>query len=81
MLLYTNIDQKLRNKLHGLMRYKIGVTCVYNVHEIYTMLSKKGDNLMRLHLFRNSTDHVKNSEDFLVNTPMQYIILKNNSKN
>jgi len=25
-----NIDQKLRNKLHGPMHYKIDVTCVYN---------------------------------------------------
>jgi len=27
MILHTNIDQKLRNKLHGPMHYKIGVTC------------------------------------------------------
>jgi len=31
-LLYENIDQILLNKLHGLMQYKIGVTCVYNGH-------------------------------------------------
>jgi len=33
--LYTNIDLKLQNILHGPMHYKIGVTCVYNGHEIY----------------------------------------------
>jgi len=32
LLLYTNIDLKLRNKLHGPMHCKIGVTCVYNGH-------------------------------------------------
>jgi len=36
-LLYTNIDQKLWNKLHGLMNYKMGFTCD-NEHEIYTLL-------------------------------------------
>ena len=38
MVLYTNIDLKLRNKSHGPMHYKIGVTCVYNEHVIYTLL-------------------------------------------
>jgi len=37
-LLYENIDLKLSNKLHELMHYKIGVTCVYNGHVIYTLL-------------------------------------------
>ena len=32
LLLYTNIDLKLRNKLHGPMHCKIGGTCVYNGH-------------------------------------------------
>jgi len=36
-LLYTNIDLKLQNKLHGPMHYKIGVTCVYNGYVFYTM--------------------------------------------
>jgi len=30
--LYTNIDLKLRNKL------PLGVTCVFNGHEIYTLV-------------------------------------------
>jgi len=38
MLLYMNIDQKLQNKLPGPIHCKIGVTCVYNGHEIYTLL-------------------------------------------
>jgi len=33
-----NIDQTLKNKLNGLMHYKIGVTCVYNGHVFYTLL-------------------------------------------
>jgi len=37
-ILYTNIDLKLRNKSHGPMHYKIGVTCVYNGHLFYTLL-------------------------------------------
>ena len=37
-LLYENIDLKLSNKSHGQMHYKIGVTCVYNGHVIYTLL-------------------------------------------
>jgi len=37
-VLYTNIDLKLWNKLHAPMHYKIGVTCVYNGHKIYTLL-------------------------------------------
>jgi len=38
MMLHFNIDQKLQNKLHGPMHYKIGVTCVYNGHLFYTLL-------------------------------------------
>ena len=34
-VLDTDIDLKLRNKLHGPMHYKIGVTCVYNGHEVF----------------------------------------------
>ena len=37
-VLYTNIDMKLRNKLHGPMHYKIGVIWVFNGHEIYALL-------------------------------------------
>ena len=35
-VLNTNIDLKLLNASHGPMYYKIGVTCVYNVHVFYT---------------------------------------------
>ena len=38
LILYENIDQKLQIKLHGPMHYKIGDTCVYNGHMIYTLL-------------------------------------------
>ena len=38
-ILYTRIDLKLWNKLHGPMHYKLGVTCLYNGHEIYALLS------------------------------------------
>ena len=34
----TNIDLKLRNKLHGPMHYKIGDTCVFNGYKINTLL-------------------------------------------
>jgi len=37
-ILYEDIDQILRNKLHGPMHYKIGVTCLYNGHVFYTLL-------------------------------------------
>jgi len=37
-VLYENIDLTLLNNLHGPMHYNIGVKCVYNVHEIYTLL-------------------------------------------
>jgi len=37
-VLYENIDQKIPNKLHGPMYYKIGVTRVYNGHVFYTLL-------------------------------------------
>ena len=30
VLLYTNIDLKLRNKSHETMHYRIGVKCVHN---------------------------------------------------
>jgi len=36
--LYTNIDWKLPNKSHGPIHYKIGVSCVYNRHMVYTLL-------------------------------------------
>ena len=38
MILYTNIDLKLRNKEHGPMHYKIGDTGVYIGHRFYTLL-------------------------------------------
>jgi len=38
VLLYTNIDLKLRNKSHETMHYRTGVTCVYNGHMFYTLL-------------------------------------------
>jgi len=37
-ILQSNIDLNLQNKLHGPMNYKIGVTCVFNGHKIYTLL-------------------------------------------
>ena len=37
-VLYTNIDLKLRNKKHGPIHYKPGVTCVYNGHMLYTLV-------------------------------------------
>ena len=40
VILYENIDLTLLNKLHGLMRYKIGGTCVYNGHAFYTLVVK-----------------------------------------
>jgi len=33
-----NIDHILLNTLHGLMHYKIGVTCVYTGYVFYTLL-------------------------------------------
>jgi len=44
LMLYTNIDQKLRNKLHGPMHYKIGVKCIFNGHEMHTVV------ITRIHL-------------------------------
>ena len=38
-VLYTSIDQKIRNKLHGPMHYTNGFTCVFNGHEIITRQS------------------------------------------
>ena len=37
-IMYTNIDQKLRNKLHGRIHYKKVVTSVNNEHVFYTLL-------------------------------------------
>ena len=45
VILYTNIDLKLRTKSHGPMHYKVGVTCVYNGHVLHDIL---------IHLFHNS---------------------------
>ena len=36
--MYTNIDPKLRNKLHGPIHYTICDTCVFNDHAFYTLL-------------------------------------------
>jgi len=36
-VLYTNIDLKLLNKLHGPMHYKKGFRSVYNGHKIYIL--------------------------------------------
>ena len=37
LYMYKNNDLKLRNKLYGQMHYKIGVTCVFNGHVVYTL--------------------------------------------
>ena len=37
-VLHENIVQILPNTLHGPTHYKIGVTCVYNGHVLYTLL-------------------------------------------
>jgi len=37
-VLYTNINLKLPNKLHGPTHYKIGDTRIYNGHRLYTLL-------------------------------------------
>jgi len=37
LVLYTNIDLKLRNKSHGPMHYKIDVTCVFNGYKIIAL--------------------------------------------
>jgi len=60
--LYTNIDQKLRNKLHGPMHYKIGDTCVYNRHVFYTLYSA---DCYWIH-------------KCLVNVTLQYLLFKQN---
>jgi len=38
LFLYTNIDHLLQHKSHRPMHYKIGDTCVYNGHLLYTLL-------------------------------------------
>jgi len=50
--LYTNINQKLVNKSHGPVHYKISVSSVYNGHSTL-------DNL--IHIFLNSADRVIDS--------------------
>ena len=51
-----------RNKLHGPMHCKIGVTCVFNGHVFNNLLEKKHNNL--IHLFQNSAVLVMNSQVF-----------------
>jgi len=58
LVLYTNIDQTLLNKIHEPTYCKIGHTCVYNGHVFYTLLSYH-DNLIQL--FHNSTVRLMNS--------------------
>ena len=67
IILQENIDQTLLNKLYRPMHYKVGVTCVYKGHVLYTML-KLHDNL--IHPFHKSAIRVKNHE-CLVNVPIQ----------
>ena len=38
LIFFRYIEQKLENKSHGRIHYKIGVTCVYNGHKINTLL-------------------------------------------
>ena len=40
-ILYTNIALKLRNKLHGPLHNKIGVTCVLSEHDIYIYMNAR----------------------------------------
>ena len=61
------MDLKLRNKLHGPMHYKIGVTCVFNGHEILCC-----NTTSLIHPFHNSTVRVTNSR---VSGQCLYIIL------
>jgi len=39
--LYTNIDQKLWNRLHGPMHYKIVVTCVQWTQDIFSIITRQ----------------------------------------
>jgi len=55
-LLYTHIDLKLLNKLHGPMPYMIGVTCV-SMDTRYILCCTN----YVIHLFQNLTNHVMNS--------------------
>ena len=47
-VLYMNIDQKLWNKLHGTLYYKISVKCVVNGHETYTLYNIIKQKLVKL---------------------------------
>jgi len=53
MYIYRNIDQKLRNQLHGPMHYKIGVKCLFNDTRYILNL---------FNLFQNSPLCVMNSQ-------------------
>ena len=56
-ILYTNIDLKLPNKLHGPMHYKKGVTCVFDGHMFIRVIITP----QCYPLFHNSADLVMNS--------------------
>ena len=53
MVLYKNNDLKLQNKLHGLVHYKKGVTCISNGHVFFHSVVLH-DSI--IHLFLNSAD-------------------------
>ena len=59
-VLYTNIDQKLQNKLHGPMHCKISVTCVFNGHLLYSLCCN--NMTISVRLFQNSANCVINSQ-------------------
>jgi len=54
------------------MHYKIGVTCVFNEHEVYAMLYQH-DNI--INLFHNSADRVIHA---IVSGQCSYVILFTN---
>jgi len=46
LVLYTTIDRKLRNKLQGLIHYTIGVTLLFNGHEIHSVYQQFDQSLV-----------------------------------
>ena len=58
LLLYTNIDQKLVNSLHGLLHSEIGVL---HCHVITTKYIPRVHCIHMYHLFCNALVHVINS--------------------
>ena len=69
-VLYTTIDLKLWNKIHGPVHFEIGVTCVFNGYVLHVVITRPSNTYICKFIRLCSAPCVNEGQ---VNVPMQCI--------